>query len=396
MDTRQLTYKPGAILPGETAGMVGSEQRTTEYKRLDCPILKMEKPFIERCAQFIIGCLNARVYGTIYFGVADNKANEGNLHGEIMGITVEVQDRHKIHEYFEDNLNGIAPKMLKGASQKYIRDLSNCVLPPIFIPIKGNPSKVVIEIDVHPRVSNCGSTKFWLSENSKKGSRRYFTREGTSTREINMSVKKDRDFLEDFVKKNSQTLSEWEKRVVQARQIGPRFSRWQMSLFLPIEELAVKLGASGALDGPMENMATLLEKCRRNDVFERMGSLKIKSSKHWTTSEQIEYKEKVKTSGDETIIYEPKDGDFTRWIGFSPLKIDKYDGIKALSVIRPDLKKQDLIPNANSLDCITRDFEKQQAKGDHAITPEFLSQLGLKYCFTSGKILRIITCTISS
>ena len=69
MDTESLSYEPGAILPGETAGMVGSGQRTTEYKRLDCPILEMETPFMERCAPFIIGCLNARVDGTIYFGV---------------------------------------------------------------------------------------------------------------------------------------------------------------------------------------------------------------------------------------------------------------------------------------------------------------------------------------
>ena len=69
MDTEQLTYELGGILPGETAGMVGSGKRTIEYKRLDCPVDDMENPLMERCATFIIGCLNARVNGTIYFGV---------------------------------------------------------------------------------------------------------------------------------------------------------------------------------------------------------------------------------------------------------------------------------------------------------------------------------------
>ena len=72
MDKDKRSYIPEAILPPERAGVVWSEQRSIEFKRLDCPIEDFEDPFISRCAPFIIGCLNARINGTIYFGVAGN------------------------------------------------------------------------------------------------------------------------------------------------------------------------------------------------------------------------------------------------------------------------------------------------------------------------------------
>ena len=306
-----------------------------------------------------------------------------------MGIIVDVQDRHKIREYVEENLIGIAPKMLKGASPNYMRDLRNCVLPPIFIPVKGNPSKVVIEIDVHPNTPNCGSTIFWLSErsHSKSGKpcKRYYLREATSTRRISMSEKKEKVCLEDSVKKNSQKLLEWERTMVQSHYFGPRFSRWQMSLFHQVKDFALLLEAWDASRETASNVATMIERFRRNDTFNRIGSLAIKSSKHWTTSEQIEYKEMVESSGDVTTIYEPKKGKLIEWIGFVPLDIGKDEGIKAVKVILPGLTKQDLEKiSTDDRESIKRDFEKQRAKGDHAITREFLTDLGLKYGFTSG------------
>ena len=69
-----ITYKHNSVLPYERSGYVGPQatRRTIEFKRLDCPIGDLEKPFISRLIKFVFGCLNARVNGTIYFGVGGN------------------------------------------------------------------------------------------------------------------------------------------------------------------------------------------------------------------------------------------------------------------------------------------------------------------------------------
>ena len=98
------------------------------------------------CVVVVVASLKFETKNYIFI---DNKNNEMK-HGEIVGMRVNIQDRYKISEFVEENLIGIAPKMLKNASQNYKRDLRNCVLPPVFIQVEGYPSKVVIEIDVHP------------------------------------------------------------------------------------------------------------------------------------------------------------------------------------------------------------------------------------------------------
>ena len=141
-----------------------------------------------------------------------------NKHGEIFGIILKFQDRNKIHEYLEDNLTGHAPKLLKGASLNLIDAVRNCTLSPIFIPVKGNPTnKVVIEIDVRPNSHHCGTTVFWMWAKSKSkiysknDIKRHYIRQGTSTKQINMSDKKDRKYFEAAVKNNSEVLQYWEE-----------------------------------------------------------------------------------------------------------------------------------------------------------------------------------------
>ena len=140
------------------------------------------------------------------------------------------------------------------------------------------------------------------------------------------------------------------------------------------------------LGGSASNTTRMFDALRRNDTFHRIGALAIKSSKHWTPSEQIEYKEMVNNCGKTTLIYEPNNGEFTKWTGFTPLEIGKDKRVRAVGVLRPSLTKQDLKEiSTDDRESITRDFEKQRAKGDHAITQEFLKDLGLRYGFTSGK-----------
>ena len=71
---KSITYIQDTVLPSERSGYVGPQatRRTIEFKRLDCPIDDLEKPLVSRLIKFVIGCLNARVNGTIYFGVGGN------------------------------------------------------------------------------------------------------------------------------------------------------------------------------------------------------------------------------------------------------------------------------------------------------------------------------------
>ena len=134
---------------------------------------------------------------------------------------LKFQDRNKIQEYLEDSLSGHSPKLLKGASLGLMGAVRNFILSPIFIPVKGNPtSKVVIEVDVRPNTHHCGTTIFWVwaggksKLQTKNDGKKYYLREGTSTRQINMnnmSEKKELKYLEAAVKKNSEVLQSWEE-----------------------------------------------------------------------------------------------------------------------------------------------------------------------------------------
>ena len=55
------------------------DRRTIEFKRLECPIDELERPLISRLLKFCIGCLNARVNGTIFFGVGGKKTIKNDV-----------------------------------------------------------------------------------------------------------------------------------------------------------------------------------------------------------------------------------------------------------------------------------------------------------------------------
>ena len=123
------------------------------------------------------------------------------------------------------------------------------------------------------------------------------------------------------------------------------------------------------------------------DILKGVSGLSFKSSRDWTTEEQIEYKKRVKSSGDQTLDFDPeKDGSFKNWTGFRPSQIGMDEGIKAVRVNRRGLTKEDISPvTGDELERISKEFEEQRAKGDSTITREFLADLGLKYGFTIGK-----------
>ena len=122
------------------------------------------------------------------------------------------------------------------------------------------------------------------------------------------------------------------------------------------------------------------------NILKGVSGLTIKSSRDWTTEEQIEYKKRIESSGLETLVFDPeKEDSFKDWVGFRPSQIGMDKGIKAVRVNRQGLTKEELDPvTSNELEKITKEFEDQRAKGDSSITKEFLIKLGLKHGFTIG------------
>ena len=159
----------------------------------------------------------------------DDKDLKGNVHGEILGVPLRLQDRSKIHEYLEANLTGPAPKLLKGASPHIMNAVRQSILSPVFIPLSGCSTRVVIEVDVRPNSHHCESIVFWIwgtpksKLQSQNDSKTGYLREGTSTRKFNLSDKKERKYIEAVVKTNSEVLKSWEeaeKALSSTRQLG--------------------------------------------------------------------------------------------------------------------------------------------------------------------------------
>ena len=148
-----MEYPPGAVLSCETGGVAGCDARTTEFKKLDCPIHDLEGPLIRRLPRFAIACLNARINGTMYLGVEDS--------GEVVGMPIPITERRKVQDIFDANFCGENPKLFVKA-QDIASVVRQCIIGPIFIPIKGDPTRNVIEFDIKPRGFLCEKTIFFL------------------------------------------------------------------------------------------------------------------------------------------------------------------------------------------------------------------------------------------
>ncbi len=59
--------------------------------------------FVERVYEFSFGCLNARLNGTLYFGVEDGPPNSDS-HGTIRGNVLTPDDMNKLQELLEVHL----------------------------------------------------------------------------------------------------------------------------------------------------------------------------------------------------------------------------------------------------------------------------------------------------
>ena len=93
----KIRYQAGNLIPPES-GCSSLEEPVREFKLFSLESNRLEdieKPFIERLAKFASACLNTRVNGTIYFGIAD--AKDGRYkHGEVVGMNTSIRGAFKV------------------------------------------------------------------------------------------------------------------------------------------------------------------------------------------------------------------------------------------------------------------------------------------------------------
>ena len=87
-------YSKNMVVSHET-GAGNVLQPSREFKAFNFinsdNIHQYEIPFIQRLGKFAGACLNRRINGTIYFGIADDKDKNGNYkHGEIIGLVFHM------------------------------------------------------------------------------------------------------------------------------------------------------------------------------------------------------------------------------------------------------------------------------------------------------------------
>uniref|UniRef100_A0A8W8JFE0 Schlafen AlbA-2 domain-containing protein n=1 Tax=Magallana gigas TaxID=29159 RepID=A0A8W8JFE0_MAGGI len=167
--TENVKYQVGSILnQPECGGKVSS--RALEFKSLfTCIKNKKEYRFIKfqtETLKFASACLNSRVNGTIYFGVADSVGKE-YLHGEVVGFEItEIGDDTK--SAYTDNLKDAI--LNSGAFYSEMAETAfHCISDPNFVIVEIPNESIphyVIEVDIEPATEICKT--FYFKVNLKK------------------------------------------------------------------------------------------------------------------------------------------------------------------------------------------------------------------------------------
>ena len=143
---------------------------------------------------------------------ADHK--ETGVHGLVVGVELEPKDHHKIHEWVESNLTGIAPKAFKDNPLAMVEAVRKSLLGPVIIHVTGAVNRVIIEFDVRPKTIFCGDMMFWTkfspNDSSCRTVKRAYQREGTSTHAY--SSERELKRLEVTIKRNAEQLRKEEDK----------------------------------------------------------------------------------------------------------------------------------------------------------------------------------------
>lgn len=190
--SENVKYQVGSILnQPECGGQVSS--RALEFKFfVECIKNKKENRFIKfqtETLKFASACLNSRVNGTIYFGVADSVCKKYK-HGEVVGCEItEIGDDTR-NAYTDELKDAI---LNTGAFYSEMADTAfQCISEPKFveveIPNESTPH-YVIEVDIEPATEICKNFYFKVNlkkiknqDKSVKDEYVIFVRNGSSTK----------------------------------------------------------------------------------------------------------------------------------------------------------------------------------------------------------------------
>ena len=178
-------YKLRNFIPAES-GASSLDEPAREFKLFsldgeNVDLEKVEKTFVDRVAKFTAACLNSRINGTIYFGVADTKDGDYK-HGEIVGMNVKEEEAYVIEEWIEKHLRGTNQKYLMGCKEEERKAFARCISPVKIIQIEDS-SRIIAEIDVKPDADICKYLAFPIRfpHSNDVKTDKFFFREGTSS-----------------------------------------------------------------------------------------------------------------------------------------------------------------------------------------------------------------------
>jgi len=176
-----------------------------------------EEKFIKWVKYFVIGCLNRRCNGTIYFGVQDND------HGMVTGVNILKSEFHKIQDLIDKNFVNQDALQFKGTKDKKMKTAVGMCLKPIqCVPVIGGEEGEefhVIEIDVEPSWQNCEDCVFY-AKREKNDPREIYIRKGASIEKklIGKTQKKEMDEISKEIHKYINARYEEERKLAIASE----------------------------------------------------------------------------------------------------------------------------------------------------------------------------------
>ena len=183
-----MKYTMGAIIRPETS-VSSILEPAREFKMFDLPyktsLSERKFEILDKIIKFASACLNGRLNGTMFLGVADDRTGQYK-HGEVVGLNLTYAEANLIN----DDIDVFVRNTNKSRSSKFLaRDenfshreaFSKCLRPIRIVQIE-NSERVIVEIDIVPESKVCQkyvfpvhsaidtTDKYWL-RSQKDGAR---------------------------------------------------------------------------------------------------------------------------------------------------------------------------------------------------------------------------------
>ncbi len=116
----------------------------------------------------------------VFLGVRDNRKESNHLHGEIVGVHLEEENHYLVQEWMDEHFRAKDAAAFRCVETVTRAAARRCIKGPHIIPIKEDPERAVIEVDIYPTFETTKYIVFY-SKTKKKGEALYYIREGTNS-----------------------------------------------------------------------------------------------------------------------------------------------------------------------------------------------------------------------